>query len=54
MVTVIGRCIGAGEKEQARYYSKKLLRLAYAGMILSNLALLLLVKPIVSCLQNSY
>lgn len=53
MVTVIGRCIGAGEKEQARYYSKKLLRLAYAGMILSNLALLLLVKPIVSCFALS-
>lgn len=28
MVTVIGRCIGAGEKEQARNYSRKLLGIA--------------------------
>lgn len=53
MVTVIGRCIGAGEKEQAKYYSKRLLTLAYAGMIVSNAALLLLVKPIVSCFALS-
>lgn len=53
MVTVIGRCIGAGEKEQARYYSKKLMGLAYAGMFLSNLALFVLVKPIVSCFALS-
>lgn len=48
IVTVIGRCIGAGEKEQAKYYSKKLLRLAYAGIILANIALLLLAEPVVS------
>ncbi|MBP3488624.1 MAG: MATE family efflux transporter [Roseburia sp.] len=53
MVTVIGRCIGAGEKEQARYYSKRLLLLAYAGMLITNAALLLLVKPIVSCFALS-
>lgn len=53
MVTVIGRCIGAGEKEQARYYSKRLLLLAYAGMLITNVALLLLVKPIVSCFALS-
>ena len=34
MVTVIGRCIGAGEKEQAKWYSRKLLGLAYGGMCL--------------------
>ena len=32
MVTVIGRCIGAGEKEQAKWYSRKLLGLAYGGV----------------------
>lgn len=53
MVTVIGRCIGAGEKEQARYYSKKLMRMAYIGMALADIALLIFVKPLVSCFALS-
>ena len=53
IVTVIGRCIGAGEKEQARYYSKRLLGLAYAGMVLADLALFALVKPIIACFALS-
>lgn len=53
MVTVIGRCVGAGEKEQAKYYSKKLIKMTYIGMALSNTALLLLVKPLVSCFALS-
>jgi len=46
MVTVIGRCIGAGEKEQAKRYSKKLLGLAYGGMCLTDITLLILVRPL--------
>lgn len=53
MVTVIGRCIGAGEKEQARYYSKKLLGLVYAGMAFTNIGLLVFVHPLVSCFALS-
>lgn len=53
MVTVIGRCIGAGEKEQARYYSKKLMGLAYGGMIFSDAVLFVLIKPLVSCFALS-
>ena len=53
IVTVIGRCIGAGEKEQAKYYSKRLLGLAYAGMVLADLALFVLVKPIIACFALS-
>lgn len=53
IVTVIGRCIGAGEKEQAKYYSRQLLGLAYAGMFLSNTVLLLAVRPLVSCFALS-
>ena len=53
IVTVIGRCIGAGEKEQAKYYSKRLLGLAYAGIVLADLALFVLVKPIIACFALS-
>ena len=34
MITVIGQCIGAGETEQALYYLKKMMKVAYACMIL--------------------
>ena len=53
MVTVIGRCIGAGEKEQAKYYSKRLMGLAYLGMAASNVTLLLGVRPLTSCFRLS-
>lgn len=53
MVTVIGQCIGAGEKEQAKYYSRKLLLVAYAGMILSNATMLALLRPLISCFALS-
>lgn len=48
MLTVIGRCIGAGEREQAKYYSKLLMRLAYIGIIATNVTLFLLAKPAAS------
>ena len=32
MITVIGRCVGAGDYEQARYYAKKLMKIAYIAM----------------------
>lgn len=53
MVTVIGRCIGAGEKEQAKYYSKRLMGLSYGGMMTADIILLLAVRPIVSCFALS-
>lgn len=53
MVTVIGRCIGAGEKEQAKHYSKKLLRLAYLGIWFANVVMVVFVHPIVSLFSLS-
>ncbi len=41
MITVIGRCVGAGDQEQIRYYTKKLLRIAYLVFALVNIPLLL-------------
>lgn len=53
MVTVVGRCIGAGEKEQAKRYSRKLLGMAYAGTVLANVLLFVLARPIVSVFSLS-
>ncbi len=40
MITVVGRCIGAGDYDQVRYYVKKLLKIAYAATIGLNIVIL--------------
>lgn len=47
MITVVGRCIGAGEKEQARMYAKKLLKIAYIMMASVALIMAIFSKPLV-------
>lgn len=46
ITTVIARCIGAGDYTQARYYTKKLMGIAYVGIWLMNIAIVLLL-PII-------
>lgn len=46
MVTVVGRCIGARDYEQAEYYVKKLMKVAYALGTVTN-GLVLLTLPLV-------
>ena len=53
MITVVGRCVGAGDNEQAIYYTRKLLLWAYITMGLSNGAILLFVKPLVGIYELS-
>lgn len=53
MITVIGQCIGAKEPEQAKYYAKKLLKMAYLGMWLTNALLLVFARPVVSIFRLS-
>lgn len=44
MVAVISRCVGAGDEEQVRYYTRKLMAICYAVMLATN-ALILLALP---------
>lgn len=39
IVTVISRCVGAGDYEQVKYYTKKLMKMAYIWMIVVNMAI---------------
>lgn len=46
MITVIGRCVGANDKEQISYYTKKLLLITYVATAIVNSTILLLLSPI--------
>lgn len=46
VTTVIARCVGAGDYEQVKYYTKKLILISYAGMVLVN-ALIISALPMV-------
>ncbi len=48
MITVIGRCVGADDKEQIRYYMKKLLFIAYGLTAVLNIPVLLGLQPILA------
>lgn len=48
MITVVGRCVGAKEKEQAKMYARKLLGIAY--ILMASVAILMAIfsKPLVA------
>ena len=48
LITVVGQCIGAGEKEQAKMYTKKVLKYAYFGDWICNIPLFFLAPIIAS------
>ncbi len=47
-VTVVGQCVGANEKQQAKRYSRIMLALNYATLWIIAIVTLLLIKPIIS------
>lgn len=48
MITVIGRCVGAADKSQIRYYTKKLLAITYVSTAALNVIMLLCLHPILA------
>ena len=48
MIPVVGRCLGAGEKKQAKHYSLTLMGIAISGLAISNVILFLLMPEIVT------
>ncbi|MFI3325724.1 MAG: MATE family efflux transporter [Clostridia bacterium] len=48
LITVVGQCIGAGEIEQAKSYSIKLIKLTYIAFWGFSIVLFILLKPILS------
>ena len=49
MITVIGRCVGAGDSGQVRYYTKKLLKITYLCTFMVNSVILLCLPWILKC-----
>ena len=54
MNTVVGQCVGAEEKEQAKYYTKKLLSIAYVCIIFVSIILCVFAEPIISLYNLPY
>lgn len=46
LMTVVGQCIGAHRKEEAKYYIVKLMGIAWIGAIVSCLLVLAITKPV--------
>lgn len=46
VIPVIGRCLGAGEKKQARQYTKLLLGIAAAGLAVMNIAVFITIPAV--------
>lgn len=48
MITIIGRCVGAGDEKQIKYYTRKIMGKAYLYTALTNSVILLLLHQILS------
>ena len=46
MITVIGRCVGAGKEREVRYYTRKLMGITYALNICFNVIIMIFLNQI--------
>ena len=49
LITIVGRCVGANEYEQARKYIIRLTGLAYVAMAVLSAGLILAARPVIQC-----
>ena len=54
ILTVVGQCIGANDYQQAKYYTKKLMMMTYAGIWMINVVIVLLLPVILRAYNLSY
>lgn len=47
VLTVVSRCVGANDYEAARYYTKKLLKIAYASLLIFNIFIVFILPVII-------
>ena len=47
MSSVTAQCVGAGDYEQVRYYTRKLLKLSYLGLIIINVFIIVFLPVII-------
>ena len=47
-MTVVSQCVGAGAFDQVKYYTKKLLKLCYAMMAVSNVVIILILPVVLT------
>ncbi|BBF44391.1 multi antimicrobial extrusion protein (Na(+)/drug antiporter), MATE family of MDR efflux pumps [Lachnospiraceae bacterium KM106-2] len=47
MITIVSQCAGAGEFDQARYYTRRLMKIAYISMFASNVIIFALLPGII-------
>ncbi len=53
LITVVSQCVGAGDYQQVRYYTKKLLMYAYISMIVLNVGIVFATPAIVKIFNLS-
>lgn len=47
LITVVSQCVGAGDYEQVRYYTRKLIKYCYVSLIIINIIIILLLPYII-------
>ncbi len=53
LITVVGQCVGAGDHQQAKYYTAKLMKYTYVAVIIFNVIMAIFARPLVDMFNLS-